>query len=213
MSVGDNVKLGAGGLTFWDKEGRPLSQKQAWAKITNRILNWYLDVQLYLLHLASDVIPFSSIRHLLFKASGMKIGQGSTVHMGVRFFHPAGVSIGRDTIVGFRSFLDGRSALTIGDHVDIASEVLIYNSEHDIHSEDFSAQNKPVAIADYCFIGPRAILLPGVSLGRGAVVAAGAVVTHDVPELTVVAGVPAKPIGARRITHPHYHLGRARLFQ
>ena len=133
--------------------------------------------------------------------------------MGVRFFNPAGIQIGEDSIIGFRSFLDGRDKLVIGDHVDMASEVMIYNSEHALDSEDFHATSAPVVIGDYVFIGPRAIILPGVKIGRGAVIAAGAVVTKDVSDFAIVGGVPAKVIGERQNKDPHYKLGRARLFQ
>ncbi|KKQ96441.1 MAG: Acetyltransferase, partial [Candidatus Woesebacteria bacterium GW2011_GWA1_39_12] len=70
-----------------------------------------------------------------------------------------------------------------------------------------------VEIKDYVFIGPRAIILPGVSIGRGAVVAAGAVVTKNVPDFAIVGGVPAKVIGERKNKNLNYRLGRARLFQ
>jgi len=68
-------------------------------------------------------------------------------------------------------------------------------------------------IEDYAFIGPRAIILPGVKIGRGAVVAAGAVVTKDIPPFSVVGGVPAQIIRERMVKNPQYKLGRARLFQ
>jgi len=103
--------------------------------------------------------------------------------------------------------------LTIGDHTDIASSVMVYNSEHDLEKEDFLAKTEPVEIGDYVFIGPRVIILPGVKIGKGAVVAAGAVVTRDVPDFTIVGGVPAKSIGERLNKNPNYSLGRARLFQ
>ena len=109
--------------------------------------------------------------------------------------------------------MDGRDKLTIGNHVDIASSVMIYNSEHNIESGDFMAVDGPVKIGDYVFVGPRAIILPGVTIGKGAVVAAGAVVTKDVPEYAIVGGVPAKIIGERKNKDLNYKLGRARLFQ
>ncbi len=111
--------------------------------------------------------------------------------MGARYFQPSGIQIGEDTIIGYRSFLDGRDALKIGSHTDIASEVMIYNSEHDINAEDFHATTAPVEIGDYVFVGPRSIILPGVKVGNGAIIAAGAVVTKNVPEYTIVGGIPA----------------------
>lgn len=133
--------------------------------------------------------------------------------MGCRFFSLKNITIGEDSIVGEGVFLDGRDTLRIGNHVDIASEVLIYNSEHDINSEDFHSIMDMVEIGDYVFIGPRAIILPGVKIGKGAVVGAGAVVTKDVSDFTIVGGVPAQVIGERSIKDLHYKLGRARLFQ
>ena len=130
-----------------------------------------------------------------------------------QFFNPPGVEIGEDTIIGDHCFLDGRANLKIGSHVAIASQVLIYNSQHDIHAEDFHAIEKPVEIGDYVFIGPRAIILPGVKIGQGAVVASAAVVTKDVAPGKIVAGVPAQEIGERKIKNYRYRLGRARLFQ
>ena len=143
----------------------------------------------------------------------MRIGKGSTIHMWARFYDPRGISIGNGTIVGDRVFLDGRKKLTIGNHVDIASQVLIYNGEHDIHSIDFAPVFANVTIEDYVFIGPRAIILPGVTIGKGAVVAAAAVVTRDVASFDMVGGVPARTIGKRKNTNPVYRLGRFRLFQ
>ena len=90
---------------------------------------------------------------------------------------------------------------------------MIYNSKHDINDPNFSAVNYPVEIGDYVFIGPRAIILPGVKIGKGAIVGAGAVVTKDVENFKIVGGVPAKEIGERQNKNPNYRLGRAAWFR
>jgi maltose O-acetyltransferase len=141
------------------------------------------------------------------------MGKGSTFHMGARFYLPKNIEIGEGTIVGDHAFLDGRAKIKIGKQVDIASSVMIYNSEHDLSDPTFKAIEESVTIGDYVFIGPRVIILPRVSIGNGAVIAGGAVVTKDVAENTIVGGVPAKIIGERPLKEQHYKLGRARLFQ
>lgn len=199
-----------------DKYGNKLGFVEAWPKVKSRFYNYWLDLVLFKLTLIGN-IPLHSVRKLAYELAGMKIGQGSTIHMWARFYQPKNISIGEDTIIGDNVFLDGRDKLTIGNHVGIASQVLIYNEEHNVHGEEFTDPQKvtrsPVEIGDYVFIGPRAIILPGVKIGKGAVVGAGAVVTKDVPEFTIVGGIPAVKIGERKNKDPHYKLGRARLFQ
>lgn len=197
---------------FKDKTGKQLTTNEAVKKIFNRVANYWLDFELMLLRWVG-YIPFHSIRNLKYRFFGIKIGKGSTLHMWANFFNPKNIEIGEDTIIGDHAFLDGRDKLKIGSHVDIASSVMIYNSEHDLSKEDFSAIVAPVKIEDYVFIGPRVIIMPGVKIGKGAVVAGGAVVTRDVEPFTIVGGVPAKPIGERKTKNPNYRLGRARLFQ
>ena len=195
-----------------DKMGRQLTKEEFYKKARNRLFNIFLDFELMLLRWAG-CLPSHLLRKFFYRLSGMSIGSGSALHMWCNFYNPVNITIGEDTIIGDNVFLDGRSELLIGNHVDIASQVLIYNSEHDVNSEDFSATLGTVKIEDYVFVGPRAIILPGVTVGRGAVVAAGAVVTRDVPPFTIAGGVPAKPIGERKNKNPKYRLGRARLFQ
>ncbi|MFH1971309.1 MAG: acyltransferase [Patescibacteria group bacterium] len=195
-----------------DKNGNSLSNKEALLKIINRIMNWFLDFELMILRWVG-YIPFNLVRKNIYRLFGLKIGRGSVVHMWANFFDPKNISIGSDTIIGNNAFLDGRAKLSIGNHTDIASSVMIYNSEHDINSIDFSARQEKVEIGDYCFIGPRAIILPGVKIGKGAVVGAGAVVTKNVEDFSVVGGVPAEVIGERKNKNLEYKLGRARLFQ
>ena len=195
---------------FRDRNAKPLTTNQVFQKGVNRVYNIFLDFELYLLYLVGH-IPSHAIRSFFYKLVGMKID--GVLHMWARFYDPSNIEIGSDSIVGDHAFLDGRAKLKIGNHVDIASEVMIYNSEHDVSSEYFSDRIEPIEIGDYVFIGPRAIIMPGIKIGKGAIVAAGAVVTHDIPEFAIVGGVPAKVIGVRKNKNPQYRLGRARLFQ
>lgn len=157
--------------------------------------------------------PIHHLRRFFYRLFGMKIGKGSTIHMFASVYRVKGIEIGKDSIIGEWVILDGRDKLRIGDHVDIATGVMIYNSKHDINDSEFSAKTSPVEIGDYVFIGPRAIILPGVTIGKGAIIAAGAVVTKDVPEFAIVGGVPAQAIGERKNKDPNYKLGRAAWFR
>lgn len=197
---------------FKDKTGRSLTYAEALPKIINRFYNYWLDFELMLLRWVGH-IPLHTLRKLCYRLAGLTIGRGSTIHMWANFFNPSNIEIGEDSILGDHIFLDGREKLKIGSHTDIASSVMIYNSQHDIESVDFKATEEPVEIGDYVFIGPRVIILPGVRVGKGAVVAAGAVVTKNVPDFAIVGGIPAKIIDERINKNPQYRLGRARLFQ
>lgn len=158
-------------------------------------------------------IPSHLIRRFCYRFWGIKIGKGSTIHMFASFYYPRNIVIGDDSIIGEGAVLDGRDKLIFGNHVDVASQVMFYNGEHDVNDESFKPTFSPIIVEDYVFIGPRAIILPGVTIKKGAVVAAGAVVTKDVPEFMVVGGVPAKPIYERKAKDLNYHLGRAAWFR
>lgn len=195
-----------------DRMGKELTTTEVMRKGLNRAVNVFLDLELMILRWMGHV-PSHTIRNFVYQLAGMKMGKGSTFHMWANFFNPANVSIGDDTVIGDHVFLDGRDKIAIGNHVDIASQVLIYNSQHDVNSPSFAAEYGKVTIEDYVFIGPRAIILPGVTVGKGSIIAAGAVVTSDVSPFKIVGGVPAREIGERSLTNPQYKLGRARLFQ
>jgi len=195
-----------------DRNGQELKSNQIVTKIFNRVKTIILEFWLMILRFVG-FIPLHFVRKIFYIISGVKMPWDSTIHIGANFFNPSNVFIGHDTIVGDHCFMDGRAPLKIGNHVGIASQVLIYNDEHDINSPDYGNSFGPVEIGDYVFIGPRAIILPNIKIGKGAVIAAGAIVTKDIPDFEIWAGVPAKKISDRKIDKPNYKLGRAMLFQ
>lgn len=195
-----------------DKTGKELSFSEVLDKGLRRIVNILLEFEIFLLHIIGYV-PSHHVRRFFYRMAGMRIGTGSTIHMGARFYDSRRIIIGQDSVIGESVVLDGRGKLFIGDHVDIATDVMIYNCEHNIQDTDFTPVCGSVIIEDYVFIGPRAIILPGVIIKKGAVVGAGAVVTKNIEENIIVGGVPAKPIGERRLKEFTYRLGRARWFR
>lgn len=199
-------------LVFKDKMGQELTPKEALNKTGNRFLNILLDFELMVLRWVGH-IPIHSVRNVVYRLSGIKMGTSSVIHMWANFYNPKGIWIGDDSIIGDHAFLDGRANLKIGNHVAIASQVLIYNSQHDINDANFDAEYGEVTIGDHVFIGPRVTILPGVHIGNGVVIAAGAVVTKDVSSGEIAGGIPAEKIGERKLKEPQYRLGRARLFQ
>lgn len=195
-----------------DRAGRSLTSAEVLQKGVTRIETIWREFIVANLCCIGH-IPIHTIRRFFYRIAGIKIGKGSTMHMGTRFYNPKNIVIGEDSIIGEGAVLDGRDSLVIGNHVDFASEVMVYNCQHDVQSEDFRAVSAPVVIEDYVFVGPRAIILPGVTIGRGAVVAAGAVVTKDVASMSIVGGIPAVEIGKRKVKELRYTLGRAAWFR
>jgi len=99
--------------------------------------------------------------------------------------------VGDNVNIQMGCFLDGRGGLSIGNNVDVTPGVRILTEQHDIDSPDYATVKKPVAIHDNVVIGSWALILPGVTVGEGAVIAAGAVVAKSVEPYTLVAGNPA----------------------
>ncbi|HEU0104526.1 MAG TPA: acyltransferase [Vicinamibacteria bacterium] len=153
-----------------------------------------------------------------------RLGENVVFESGVLVFHPETVEIGANVYVGHQTILKGYHAsrmvigdgtwigpqclfhsgggLTIGADVGIGPGVRILTSSHRLDDPDLPILHAPVEFArvvidDGSDIGVGAILLPGTRVGRGAQVAAGAVVAGDVPEFTIVAGVPARVLRRR----------------
>jgi len=199
-------------------------------------MRFIIDFWVYLATL-TGFIPSHTIRLFLYRfLFRVKIGKDSTIHWLCRFNQPSGISIGHNTIIGNDAFLDGRvkrdwkgkkpnvwvyvrelfssneRPLTIGNNVSIAGEVRIFTMQHDIDDPNFAEVSGPVRIEDYVVIGTRVTILPGVTIGKGGVIASGAVVVKNVAPYAVVGGVPAVFI-RNRSKDLRYTLKFARLFQ
>jgi len=145
---------------------------------------------------------------LVFHPETIEIGDGVYVgHQAIlKGYHASRMVIGDGTWIGQQCFLHAGGGLTIGRDVGIGPAVRILTSTHRLDSIDRDTpilhapiDFAPVVVEDGCDLGVGAILLPGVRVGRGAQVAAGAVVAEDVPEYAIVAGVPARLVRRRRV--------------
>jgi acetyltransferase-like isoleucine patch superfamily enzyme len=165
------------------------------------------------LRLLTDVgyLPSHRVRNAAYRRAGLTLPVSSSIHWRAEFYAPERIVVGERCTIGDSCFLDGRSGLELGDNVNIGSHVSIYTRQHDVDSPDFAEVGAPVTIGRHAWVASHAIVLPGVSIGEGAVVAAGAVVTKDVEPFLMVGGNPARPI-RERTRDLRYHLGYAKRF-
>lgn len=182
-------------------EARPEQAAQAAAshrQFVVRVLN-------YVTNYVIPHVPSFAVRRAWYSSVlGIAFGHHSGVHLGcyIWFYGPRqlrrdGVSIGAYSRINRDCCLDARGPIRIGENVSVSPEVMILTASHRFDDPRFPVETREVIIEDHVWIGSRAVVLPGVTLGRGSVVAAGSVVTRDVPPLTIVAGVPAAPVGTR----------------
>lgn len=151
-------------------------------------------------------VPSRRLRRACYRLCGMQIGKGVEMFLGTHIRNPHGIVIDESASIGPGVVLDGRKGLHIGHHAVLAYQCIVWTLHHDMNDPTFKGTGAAVRIGDYAWICSRSIVLPGVHVGEGAVVASGAVVTKDVEPWTVVGGIPARPIGRRKeqpqIRHP-----------
>jgi maltose O-acetyltransferase len=142
---------------------------------------------------------FSRTRTAMLRAAGMRIGPSSLVQGPLRITGTGNpcqdFSIGTFTLLSGALHADIGAPIRIGDRVRIGHDVSLLTVDHDVGSEQMrSGQRKfgPIEIGDGAWLASRVVVLPGIRIGAGAIVAAGSVVTRDVPDNTLVVGVPAR---------------------
>lgn len=177
------------------------------------------DAIKYLTNHFINHIPSYTIRYAWYrKVLGWYIGPNATILLGLHV-QMAGVRssgqkvrIGKNSVINYNCLVHITGGLVIGENVSISPGVWLVSGSHDINDPDHKSLYRPIVIGDYAFIGMRSTVLGGVTIGEGAVVMAGAVVTCDVPPYAVVGGVPAKLIKERELQDPSYQLDFHPLF-
>lgn len=148
-----------------------------------------------------STFPSNHFRKWLYMGLGARIEKKVVFHYKTEIRSPEKLIVGTGTIIGDNAILDARRGLELGKHVNLSSNVSIYTLQHDHRDPYFgcpsSDKKMNVKIEDRVWLGSNVIVLPGVTIGTGAVCCAGCVVTKDVPPYAVVAGIPAKKVGER----------------
>lgn len=176
---------------LWKNRERPSLGSRPWLKAwAKRILNL-------------PGLLNCELRSESWRFRGVRLGPLSS--LGCDQLHNAErLQIGKGTFVG-KASIHMLNPVTIGDNVVINDGVEILTGSHDPLDPHFRHILAPIVIEDYVWIATRAIILPGVTVGRGAIIGAGAVVAKDVPPYTIVIGNPARPIQKKRTEHLDYH--------
>lgn len=142
------------------------------------------------------------VRYLSYIPKFNEVGDEIILDRGIHFNKPQNISIGDGTFIGQNVILNAVDEISFGEDCAIAagSYFMTWNHIIDDRTVELRTTGKesaPIHVGDGAWVGYDAIILPGVTVGKGAVVAAGAVVNEDVPDWTVVGGVPASPIAVR----------------
>lgn len=141
--------------------------------------------------------PSKRFRNFMLRKMGMTFQGDARIYAGFHIRNPRGIVLGKGVSIGPKVLLDGRKGLTIEEGAVIGYGAIIWTLNHDYNDIHFCGKGAPVTIGRRAWICSNSIIMPGITIGEGAVVASGAVVTHNVEPYTIVGGIPAKVIGKR----------------
>jgi putative colanic acid biosynthesis acetyltransferase WcaF len=136
-------------------------------------------------------------RRALLRAFGARIGPGARIRPSARCVHPWRLRVGARAWIGERATLYSLAAIEIGDDAVVSQGAHLCAGSHDPDAPGFPLTAAPIRVGAGAWIAAEALLLPGVSVGRGAVVGARALVTRDIPAGWVALGHPARPVRRR----------------
>jgi putative colanic acid biosynthesis acetyltransferase WcaF len=144
-------------------------------------------------------IPSSAMRVFLLRAFGAQIGSGVVIKPSVDVKYPWHLVIGDDCWIGEHAWIDNLTTVRLGNNVCVSQGAYFCTGNHDWSDPFFALMIAPIQLAEGAWAGAKCILTPGATLGRGAIAAAGAVVSGSIPDFEIHAGNPAKFVKARRV--------------
>lgn len=142
------------------------------------------------INFTKEFFPYP-LRNIWLHCFGIKVPFSSAIHRKCKFFHVGKFCIGKNSVINFGCYLDNRRGIIIGNNTAIAHDTKVYTLGHNIKSSLFETKGASVKIGDNCFIFSNVLIMPGVTIGDGAIVLPGSVVTKDVESFTIVGGNPA----------------------
>jgi putative colanic acid biosynthesis acetyltransferase WcaF len=142
-------------------------------------------------------VPFSRVKVTVLRAFGASIGQGVRVKPGVIVKFPWRLAVGDYSWLGENLWIDNLAEVHIGSHCCISQGVYLCTGSHDWSSDTFDLITKPIVVHDHAWIGARAAVAPGVTVGEGAILALASVATRPLEPWTIYSGSPAQAIRAR----------------
>lgn len=178
-----------------------------WITVKDRFLRVWEQVY----NIIINKIPSHTVRITWLRLGGAKIGKGSSIWRNTEVLGVENLVMGDDSVIAWHCQVDARAGLIIGNHVAIASYVLIIAGSHDLTAPEFWSVSAPIYIDDYAWVASRALIGHGAHLGRGSVVTANTIVAKAIAPYKIVGGSGAKPMGER----PHnlnYKVGGKGLF-
>lgn len=162
------------------------------------IKEFLFQLILYIANYWIAFVPFHCVRLFYYRhVCRFKIGRRSAIHMGARFLSVRRFVMGDNCVINENCVIGNRVPIVLGNCVVLAPQTYVHTASHIVNDPHFGFQAGEIHLHDHVYCGLRSVILKGVSVGRGAVVSACAVVTKDVGEYEIVAGIPAKKIGER----------------
>ena len=163
------------------------------AKIVKQLLWYFVGSPLF----SSYWLPFTGFKVWLLRCFGAEIGQKVTIKPGVKIKFPWRLTVGDYVWIGENAWLDNVAQITIESHVCLSQDVYLCTGNHDWSDPDFKLIPAAICIEQGSWLAARAVVGPGVTVGRGAVLGLGSVTGRSLQPMTIYAGNPAQPVKQR----------------